>query len=448
MTKSAKAAKNPGAKIEKAKSIKGAGGKRAAGDLPKVKLPLGGDNPLSPSGSGSLSSHSPLTNRQATKLWFQAEISSMMYAFGDCRKPCQESVALVEDIVRQQMSNLLVQTADVTSMRGGKFMSIDDILFLLKRNKEKLRRVIRYLDFRDSKIRATKSASQDEDEVLESAVGDTGKSDNKRLKLAYDFISSIDNTGELTALFDQDGYEDRVRQERLERAERLAKSLDRQSYVEYTEARQVNFNKKAGKFKEWLDVSSLIDVKPSGAVMEILSYMAYETVGQIVDLALIVKQDQEVTDPVKAAMPPSINPETNLMKIFSIAGQKSLSTSAAPTPGHTPPGTPTAAQANSGNSTNNASSTGTGTSLIAPAQGSLASSLGTASLASSGLIKPSKTKKKKTKFGYASSIEPTIDSIQPSHIREAMRRYFQSHGAMTPFSSNSRPSLGQRTLCL
>ena len=29
--------------------------------------------------------------------------------------------------------------------------------------------MIRYLDFRDSKIRATKSASQDEDEVLESA---------------------------------------------------------------------------------------------------------------------------------------------------------------------------------------------------------------------------------------------------------------------------------------
>ena len=27
------------------------------------------------------------------------------------------------------------------------------------------------------------------------AVGEAGKSDNKRLKLAYDFISSIDNTG-------------------------------------------------------------------------------------------------------------------------------------------------------------------------------------------------------------------------------------------------------------
>ena len=40
-------------------------------------------------------------------------------------------------------------------------------------------------------------------------------------------------------------------------------------------------DKKAGKFKEWLDVSSLIEVKPSGGVMEILSYMAYESVGQV-----------------------------------------------------------------------------------------------------------------------------------------------------------------------
>ena len=36
-------------------------------------------------------------------------------------------------------------------------------------SKEKLRRVIRYLDFRDSKVRATKSASQDEDEILEAS---------------------------------------------------------------------------------------------------------------------------------------------------------------------------------------------------------------------------------------------------------------------------------------
>ncbi len=51
--------------------------------------------------------------------------------------------------------------------------------------------------------------------------------------------------------------------------------------VSYSLLRLSFSDKKAGKFKEWLDISSLIDVKPSGAVMEILSFIAYETIGQV-----------------------------------------------------------------------------------------------------------------------------------------------------------------------
>ena len=40
-------------------------------------------------------------------------------------------------------------------------------------------------------------------------------------------------------------------------------------------------DKKAGKFKEWIDCSSLIDMKPNTPVMEVFSYLAYETVAQV-----------------------------------------------------------------------------------------------------------------------------------------------------------------------
>ena len=40
-------------------------------------------------------------------------------------------------------------------------------------------------------------------------------------------------------------------------------------------------DKKAGKFKEWLDCASLIDMKPNTPVMEVFSFLAYETVGQV-----------------------------------------------------------------------------------------------------------------------------------------------------------------------
>lgn len=37
--------------------------------------------------------------------------------------------------------------------------------------------------------------------------------------------------------------------------------------------------KKASKFRDWLDCSAL-EVKPNSVAMEILSYLAYETVAQ------------------------------------------------------------------------------------------------------------------------------------------------------------------------
>ena len=110
----------------------------------------------------------------------------------------------------------------------------------------------------------------------------------------------------------------------------------------------------------------------------------------------MVKQDQEVTDPVIAAMPPSVNPESNITKIFNISRQKVNPGSTTATPVHTPPpDTPTSTQLSNNGGTS--TSTSTCSNFIAPVQGGLASSLGTASLASSGLIKPSKAKKKKTK---------------------------------------------------
>lgn len=40
-------------------------------------------------------------------------------------------------------------------------------------------------------------------------------------------------------------------------------------------------DKRAGKFKEWIDCASLIDMKPNTPIMEIFSYLAYETIGQV-----------------------------------------------------------------------------------------------------------------------------------------------------------------------
>ncbi|KAJ1202890.1 hypothetical protein NDU88_006685 [Pleurodeles waltl] len=112
---------------------------------------------------------------------------------------------------------------------------------------------------------------------------------NKRQKVAQDFLNSLDQTGELLALFEDEEVDD-VKQEMMERAERQTRLMDLAQYSEFCESRQLSFSKKVTKFRDWLDCS-LMEIKPNTVAMEMLAYLAYETVAQLMDLALLVKQD-------------------------------------------------------------------------------------------------------------------------------------------------------------
>ncbi|KAJ7391483.1 Transcription initiation protein SPT3 [Desmophyllum pertusum] len=358
----------------------------------------------------------------------------MMYAFGDSRKPSTESASLIEEIVHSQMASMVVRAAEVTNMRGGRFMSVEDIIFLMRKDKEKLKRLIKYLNFKDIKNKTQKQTSQKMMKwCLETSldcfvvVTSSEVKGNKRRKVSYDFISTIDQTGDLVALFDEDDI-DEVKQERNERAERFSRTLDPQQYLEFTECRQANFNKKAGKFKEWLDCTSLIDMKPNTPVMDVFSFLAYETVGQVVDLALLVKKDLEGSDVLTQAMPPvSILSESQSSVITP-----GSATSTPSTPNHTPPGTPT---------------TPTTPFLPSPTpSGASTSGISSTSQSSSLASKP-KSKKRKLKGSATSLSYSSGDCIQPQHIREAIRRYNHFIGPMAAFSAHTRPSPVYRTLC-
>ncbi|XP_036171943.1 transcription initiation protein SPT3 homolog isoform X6 [Myotis myotis] len=156
----------------------------------------------------------------------------------------------------------------------------------MRKDKKKLRRLLKYMFFRDYKSKIVKGI--DEDDLLEDKLSGSNNA-NKRQKTAQDFLNSIDQTGELLAMLEDDEI-DEVKQERMERAERQTRIMDSAQYAEFCESRQLSFSKKASKFRDWLDCSSM-EIKPNVIAMEILAYLAYETVAQLVDLALLVRQD-------------------------------------------------------------------------------------------------------------------------------------------------------------
>lgn len=257
----------------------------------------------------------------------------MMFSLGDARRPLHETAVLVEDVVHTQLINLLQQAAEVSQLRGARVISAEDLLFLMRKDKKKLRRLLKYMFIRDYKSKIIKGI--DEDDLLEEKLsGSSGT--NKRQKIAQDLINSIDQTGELLAMFEDNELDD-VKQERMERAERQTRTMDSAQYAEFCESRQLSFSKKASKFRDWLDCSSM-EIKPNVIAMEILAYLAYETVAQLVDLALLVRQDMvsKAGDPFSHAI------SATFIQYHNSAEGSSCLKSSPDSPENTPPPTPTA----------------------------------------------------------------------------------------------------------
>jgi transcription initiation protein SPT3 len=368
---------------------------------------------------------------------YTQEIQQMMYGFGDYDKPLYESAQLIEEIVHQQMTSLLCEASRVAQTRGSRFIGIEEILFLMRFDRLKLCRLVKYLSVKDIKS-ITKSASLDEQETIESALTSdtipTNSSDEitpkppqqtKRVKLCYDFLSSIDKTGALLVVFDEN-FIDSVKHERNVRSDEMARSMNQSQYMKYFECRQTSFANKArpSKFRDWLLRDSQIEIKPNLLALEVLQYLAYESVSQIVDLSLLVKQDSErdICDPLTSLLPYKMTNDD-----FPIY-HSNTTQSTDSTDDYSP---------------NNMSQNN---SFVLSSQ--TTKSIPKSPLISS--IESSKSKKRK-KTDMKLSFESSHSyCITPNHIREAMRRYFTPSGPFVKLHKSSLQSSihNKKLLCI
>nr|GFA60883.1 transcription initiation factor TFIID subunit 13 [Tanacetum cinerariifolium] len=62
---------------------------------------------------------------------FHKDLQHMMYGFGDDSNPLPETVALVEDIVVEYVTDMVHKAQDITSKRGK--LLTEDFLFLIQK---------------------------------------------------------------------------------------------------------------------------------------------------------------------------------------------------------------------------------------------------------------------------------------------------------------------------
>ena len=239
---------------------------------------------------------------------FVSEIQSMLYGFGDSRRPMLETAVLVNDIVRQQMIEILTRAIETSHQRGaGGTVGIEDIAFLMRKHPVKIQNLVRHLTIKDMANNTAITGS----EALNA-------NENRRAKRCKEFLMCIESEGGQIMQALNDELHDEIRTERLKRLDRLSRDLDDRRYSEFTRARQVSFlghnMKFASKFQEWLltgirsfePIIEEVDgqmftsalsidqkVKMDRSGLEGLAYLAYETVGTIVDMALLVRRDAE-----------------------------------------------------------------------------------------------------------------------------------------------------------
>jgi transcription initiation factor TFIID subunit 13 len=72
----------------------------------------------------------------------------MMYGFGDVRDPNPESVNLMEDLMVDFVTNIAHQAMGCAERRGGRF-SNEDLLYVIRNDEKKLRRVEELMDLNE-----------------------------------------------------------------------------------------------------------------------------------------------------------------------------------------------------------------------------------------------------------------------------------------------------------
>ncbi|WJZ90441.1 hypothetical protein VitviT2T_009584 [Vitis vinifera] len=94
---------------------------------------------------------------------FQKDLQHMMYGFGDDANPLPETVALLEDIVVEYVTDL-VHKAQETASKRGKLLT-EDFLFLMRKDLPKLNRCTELLSMNEELKQARKAFDVDEEKL-------------------------------------------------------------------------------------------------------------------------------------------------------------------------------------------------------------------------------------------------------------------------------------------
>merc|ERR1719188_775019 len=272
----------------------------------------------------------------------------MMFAFGDAPRPLTASAALVEEIVHVKMEEILQRASDVAARCNRPSVSLEDVLFVVRKNPIRVQRLARYLSVKDAA-----TTLQQEANPVGGSPQPNPPPQESRIGRCREFFSRLDSCSSEGGVLEQalnGELHDEARMERLRRMERMSRELTGKRYNDFTKARQVNFlghkMRFPQKFHDWLVRDAAATwmepgTKVDKSAIEAFTFLAYEAVGQIVEMALLTRSEME-RNRGGAFTTNAVNPR---YPMFQLPGLHSAGMATAAAAAAQPPSTPSSSAA-------------------------------------------------------------------------------------------------------
>ncbi|KAJ9103953.1 hypothetical protein QFC21_002416 [Naganishia friedmannii] len=198
-----------------------------------------------------------LTVGHAVDYRYSTEISQMIYVFCEIQDPVLGTVHLIEDIVRGQLIELITRARLISHLRASRYLSAEDLIFLIRDDRAKVNRLRTYLSWKEVRKNAKKDdqaargGADIEVEDLDDVVGK-----KQVIKLPWELITPFQELLRNLPNWKAWGMPD-------------DEDNDDEELEAYEDTK---------RFRDFINASAFLDVKPNEDVMDILGFLAFEMV--------------------------------------------------------------------------------------------------------------------------------------------------------------------------
>ncbi|KAG8672077.1 Transcription initiation protein spt3 [Fusarium poae] len=240
---------------------------------------------------------------------YSNEIQQMMYVAGETQDVSVETLTMVEQIVHEQIRHLLSIANEIAGRRRKRTIDIDDIIFQIRHDTNRVARIQRLLRWRAIRRDAKKTnrdaggdgdadVDMDDEDFSEDPLESppTEEAAGKKTEpaagiLPWDmeyFYSIVPPGGETNeTLLNKAGD---VSLESLRWADEITKNMSKQEYDRWAMYRKASFTtRKTKRFQQWAGIGVIARVVKKSDTLEIIGFLAVEMVKRLTDIALTIQ---------------------------------------------------------------------------------------------------------------------------------------------------------------